>query len=610
MSRSQKKVEIDAEHKKYVHELNINSEYPRLKYFVRDEDDKKSVIHFGQLKLLLTEIRFLTEYHKLSNIVVYAGAAPGHHIKYLSKLFPKHEFELYDPCEFDKELNNSHKYKMINCHQEYFTDKVATKLQNKYGDGKILFVSDIRTADYRQMNELENEQCIEKDNKWQLNWCRIMKPIKAMLKFRLPYPDRIKGPTQYLDGDIWIQSFARRSGTETRLIPSYNDGFKYDKMKIYDHIKYEEQLFFFNEKIRKARVENEYFDKSIGFVNNFDCWSYGYLLERYLFYVKEIAMDEIDDLFIKKKYVINMVNDISNHLGINEKWLLYKTNHKNDYFNNYAMMDHRHFHDLNANKKIENIPLPKQIRGRKRKYHQFMDNDNNDTSDNRNTLNNNNHRNNNKSYKKNLFDPVAFIKKIAKPFPNPDAWKDKINELIGDKLNDNKDKDENKKMDGLFKYLYGKHNEKQEKDKEDEKEETKETEKKEKSDTKKQLNNLNALFCINRLFVVLCIQIPPNSGLLNDTKFDKFNYLFYGLMDTKKIASILNKDINELYCYGILSHNDTDNKGNNNVWFKLLQIIGINKDFITKQATPKQNKLIDKINTKLLSINDQIVFTT
>jgi cap2 methyltransferase len=48
---------------------------------------------------LLVEIYFLTTYGHLSRNVVYAGAAPGMHIQYLSNLFPNHNFHLYDPNE-------------------------------------------------------------------------------------------------------------------------------------------------------------------------------------------------------------------------------------------------------------------------------------------------------------------------------------------------------------------------------------------------------------------------------------------------------------------------------------------------------------------------------
>ena len=39
-------------------------------------------------------------YGHLSKNVLYAGAAPGIHIEYLSFLFKNHTFHLYDPNEF------------------------------------------------------------------------------------------------------------------------------------------------------------------------------------------------------------------------------------------------------------------------------------------------------------------------------------------------------------------------------------------------------------------------------------------------------------------------------------------------------------------------------
>ena len=44
-------------------------------------------IHLGQRKLLLTEVSFLTGHGNLSKNIVYIGAAPGHHIEFLSTLF-------------------------------------------------------------------------------------------------------------------------------------------------------------------------------------------------------------------------------------------------------------------------------------------------------------------------------------------------------------------------------------------------------------------------------------------------------------------------------------------------------------------------------------------
>jgi len=94
---------------------------PKAEYRRRFTDGK-SVIHWGQRKLLLSEIEFLTHYSDLSTLVVYAGAAPGSHITMLADMFPKHNFILYDPNDFDPILAQ---YPQITTVQSYFLDKDA-----------------------------------------------------------------------------------------------------------------------------------------------------------------------------------------------------------------------------------------------------------------------------------------------------------------------------------------------------------------------------------------------------------------------------------------------------------------------------------------------------
>ena len=64
----------------FLRNETVGDNYPRLKYRSRDENEKKCVVHFGQIKLLMSEISFMIKYGELANVVVYAGAAPGHHI--------------------------------------------------------------------------------------------------------------------------------------------------------------------------------------------------------------------------------------------------------------------------------------------------------------------------------------------------------------------------------------------------------------------------------------------------------------------------------------------------------------------------------------------------
>ena len=78
---------------------------PRKEYYVRKDERKKLAAHWGQRKLFLSELYFLTKYAGLSKNVIYAGAAPGKHTKYLATLFPEHKFILVDPSPFHIEEN-------------------------------------------------------------------------------------------------------------------------------------------------------------------------------------------------------------------------------------------------------------------------------------------------------------------------------------------------------------------------------------------------------------------------------------------------------------------------------------------------------------------------
>jgi hypothetical protein len=88
---------------------------PRKKYIRKDID--LLINHWGQRKLLLSEIQFLTKYYDLfdnnkKKYVLYVGAAHGIHIPVLSKLFPELNFILYDPSKFRIKENDKIKYIM------------------------------------------------------------------------------------------------------------------------------------------------------------------------------------------------------------------------------------------------------------------------------------------------------------------------------------------------------------------------------------------------------------------------------------------------------------------------------------------------------------------
>lgn len=234
----------------------------RIKYR-RRTNTLKLQLHEGQRKLLLSEIEFLTEHGNKSNTVVYAGAAPGYHINYLTKLFPNHNFHLYDPRKFG--ISKTNKIKLF---QQYFTDKDA----QVYAKKDVLFISDIR------------ENLTPDDNDWepivlrnmdaQQKWVEIMEPSMAMLKFRLSWD---KETQEYLDGDIYIQAWEGSTSTETRL---YTDG---KSKKIYDTKKYEEQLFRFNVITRMQWYPHDITPKEVpGIDHCYDCYTEIHILSEYI----------------------------------------------------------------------------------------------------------------------------------------------------------------------------------------------------------------------------------------------------------------------------------------------------------------------------------------
>ena len=75
-------------------------------------------------------------------------------------------------------------------------------------------------------NDLDMQQdYIKTDMDLQKKWFLKLKPYKALLKFRLPWN---KEECEYLDGKLYLQCWAGRHSTETRLVPN-------GKMKIYDN---------------------------------------------------------------------------------------------------------------------------------------------------------------------------------------------------------------------------------------------------------------------------------------------------------------------------------------------------------------------------------------
>lgn len=249
--------------------------------------------HYGQRKLALDEIDFLT---RVCNVnagivyVVYAGAAPGVKTAYVASLFPRVRLLMIDPADFDikphagvstcmctiDELNldtiNQHN---ITCVQTFMNTRMIAKIR-ALALPCLYFISDVRTACYHDDPE-DSDICYNMAQ--QYNWIRALEPALSILKFRHPFynqstrefqretnsilmqsefkPAREDGldiianyhadKLVFFDGELVLQAWAPNTSAETRLIT--------DGKKLRDwgsHLVYEGKMFFYNTSIRRG----------------------------------------------------------------------------------------------------------------------------------------------------------------------------------------------------------------------------------------------------------------------------------------------------------------------------------------------------------------------
>lgn len=310
---------------------------PRKEYVPHSAKERTSV-HWGQRKLILSEIQFFTLFWDPSKIpkpiCVYAGAASGAHIPLLSTMFPALTFECYDPRPFA--IKGTERIKL---HRQFFTNETAQQWSNR---PDVFFISDIRSADYEQNEEewkkkaphlkMTEEEALARgqkktetqvwdDMKAQETWVMIMNPAQALLKFRLPYPldgqDRI---VDYLNGYVMVQAYPSSTSTETRLVPTRDESGCYHK-RSWSILAYEQQLCWHNAIRRETiRYKNPFTndDEPIDgadLINDYDSCLETFILSKYL--AKMLGSPAPYDLFKKMCY------QITSHLNQGrplEKW--------------------------------------------------------------------------------------------------------------------------------------------------------------------------------------------------------------------------------------------------------------------------------------------------
>lgn len=217
-------------------EYKVDAKFERLlteeseeRPWVSRANDIITVVHWGQRKLLLSEIEFLTRIGKdqlQGAVVVYAGAAPGIHINYLADLFPTVLFVLFDSCRI-----MVHGRENVAVIHEFLSDDIASCLSEKFEN--IYFISDIRTEELSDAN-------IMQDMMAQQRWHSLLKAKRSMLKCRWLY-GKDDLTTEYLDGDMYLPVWGRVTTTECRLVVTADAG-----PRLYSHRKHEYQMNYFN----------------------------------------------------------------------------------------------------------------------------------------------------------------------------------------------------------------------------------------------------------------------------------------------------------------------------------------------------------------------------
>jgi hypothetical protein len=302
---------------------------------VYDDDalDHQSKCHWGQKKLLLSEIQFFTRICKTLNIkslkdyaVVYIGAAAGHHMPILYNLFPDLIWLLYDPAPFSKDImKHPTKDKSVFVYNMYFTDDTLEHVRKNCQGRKILFISDIR--------EETKEEDIIKDMRNQAFWGTELNSPFMLHKFRLPYEELEIIPKSnlqfklndklfinpnlkitknknmlYLKGDIYLQIFPPPYSGELRLFVEQKDG-KYEFAE-YDYLDIENRLVYFNSYIRpyfycsnddKICKEYKYINYIPGYDTSVEClMEYKVVMDYYNYFFnikdKKIIIQKLYDM--------------------------------------------------------------------------------------------------------------------------------------------------------------------------------------------------------------------------------------------------------------------------------------------------------------------------
>lgn len=235
-----------------------------IKYFMKYVPKKQISEYYykykkqGQLKLLLNEIRFLTESIEIQNfekdkfIILYIGSGKGYHIKTLINLYNKYNIKwiLYDP---EGHCDDLYKYRdenpnKIEINDTYFLENDINDFIIPY-DHKFIFISDIRSVEKNKPEPTTKNLLF--DYNIQNNILSKLKPDFSLLKFRMPFQDQWDNNDIFYKpvGEEYIQAFSKNSSTEFRIFLNSIQTYQRISKKRY-LIEYEEKFSWYNNNCR------------------------------------------------------------------------------------------------------------------------------------------------------------------------------------------------------------------------------------------------------------------------------------------------------------------------------------------------------------------------
>jgi len=256
----------------------------------------KTVIHWGQLKLLLACILFFINVINPDDKdihIIYAGSARGDNILILCDMFPNIVWYLTDPRPHHKKLYTHKQVKEIR--KEYFTNDTATMYYNKFKNRnhKLLFLSDIR--------EDTSDDAVLRDQEMDAEWHKIIQPDFSSIKFRCGYES--EKIYNYFKGTIYLQVYAPASSTETRIL---------FKKKLepysYDINEYQGKLLYFNRVIRPSYHKKSIIHDNSYFDHCYDCTYFSYIIKNYISKFHNFNPFNTNDVFKIMKIITNKIS--------------------------------------------------------------------------------------------------------------------------------------------------------------------------------------------------------------------------------------------------------------------------------------------------------------